>query len=580
MATTVTLKPNAIDISGSTSGTTTLQATAVAGTTTITLPAATDTLVGKATTDTLTNKTLTSPTITGGALNGTLGATTPSTVAATTISASSTATFAAGAVGTPSITTTGDTNTGIYFPAADTIAFVEGGAEAMRIDSAGNLGLGVTPSAWSGFRAMQIGSTTSLWSGLTAGANTSSFYTNNGYFNGTNRIYLTTGFATEYIQGSGQHIWYNAPSGTAGNAITFTQAMTLDASGNLGIGTSNPYKTLTVGSSDASSWITAGGNNVNLTISSIGSGGAVLFRTGGTNGDVTTTTERMRIDSSGNVGIGTTSMSYKLQVAGTDNNNAITSYNTASGNAAIRLQANSAGLYIQGSGTVDPIYFGNSSASGYIVFRPSSDTERMRIDSSGNLLLGVTSLSTAERFNCTKSAAGNKIAHFENTGNTNGDELLRTKLGSNANNTTSYHLVCSTVNDKLYIFGNGNVVNVNNSYGTLSDIKLKENVVDATPKLADVMQLKVRNFNLKTDPEHKQIGFIAQELEQVFPALIDETHDRAEDGSQLETTVKSIKTSVLLPILVKAIQELKAINDTQAETINALTARVVALESK
>ena len=63
MATTVTLKPNAIDLSGSTSGTTTLQATAVAGTTTITFPAATDTLVGKATTDTLTNKTLTSPTL-------------------------------------------------------------------------------------------------------------------------------------------------------------------------------------------------------------------------------------------------------------------------------------------------------------------------------------------------------------------------------------------------------------------------------------------------------------------------------------------------------------------------------------
>jgi hypothetical protein len=139
MATTVTLKPNAIDLSGSTSGTTTLQATAVAGTTTITLPAATDTLVGKATTDTLTNKTLT-----GAVMNGTLGATTPSTVAATTISASSTATFAAGAVGTPSITTDGDTNTGIFFPAADTIAFSEGGAEVMRIDSDGEVGIGTT----------------------------------------------------------------------------------------------------------------------------------------------------------------------------------------------------------------------------------------------------------------------------------------------------------------------------------------------------------------------------------------------------------------------------------------------------
>jgi hypothetical protein len=72
MATTVTLKPNAIDLSGSTSGTTTLQATAVAGTTTITLPAATDTLVGKSTIDTLTNKTLTAPVISTISNTGTL----------------------------------------------------------------------------------------------------------------------------------------------------------------------------------------------------------------------------------------------------------------------------------------------------------------------------------------------------------------------------------------------------------------------------------------------------------------------------------------------------------------------------
>jgi hypothetical protein len=138
---TSTLGSGTLVLAGTTSGTTTVTATAVAGTTTLTLPAATDTLVGKATTDTLTNKTLT-----GAAMNGTLGATTPSTVAATTISASSTATFAAGAAGTPSITTSGDTNTGIFFPAADTIAFAEGGAESMRLDSSGNLGLGVTPN--------------------------------------------------------------------------------------------------------------------------------------------------------------------------------------------------------------------------------------------------------------------------------------------------------------------------------------------------------------------------------------------------------------------------------------------------
>jgi len=200
MATTVTLKPNAIDLSGSTSGTTTLQATAVAGTTTLTLPAATDTLVGKATTDTLTNKTLTSPVIstisntgtltlptstdtlvgrattdtltnktltspvlttpalgtpasgvvtnlTGTAsinINGTVGATTATTGAFTTVSATGVTTVQAGTAALPAITTSGDTNTGIFFPAADTIAFSEGGAEAMRIDSSGNLLVGTT----------------------------------------------------------------------------------------------------------------------------------------------------------------------------------------------------------------------------------------------------------------------------------------------------------------------------------------------------------------------------------------------------------------------------------------------------
>jgi hypothetical protein len=67
--------------------------------------------------------------------------------------------FPAGAVGTPSITTTGDTNTGIFFPAADTIAFAEGGAEAMRIDSAGNVGIGSSPAATSRLQVSSTGST-------------------------------------------------------------------------------------------------------------------------------------------------------------------------------------------------------------------------------------------------------------------------------------------------------------------------------------------------------------------------------------------------------------------------------------
>jgi len=140
--------------------------------------------------------------------------------------------FAAGTVSAPSITTTGDTNTGIYFPAADTIAFTEGGTEAMRIDSSGNLGLGVTPSAWgSGWRGFNIGSGSGI-------SNTSStiYLSSNGYNDGTNWKYINSASSSVYSISGNVHSWSIAGSGTAGNSITFTQAMALDASGNLTVG--------------------------------------------------------------------------------------------------------------------------------------------------------------------------------------------------------------------------------------------------------------------------------------------------------------------------------------------------------
>jgi hypothetical protein len=95
-------------------------------------------------------------------------------------------TVQAGTVSAPAITTTGDTNTGIFFPAADTIAFSEGGSEAMRIDSSGNLGLGVTPSAWgSGRKVLQMGTTPYIM-----GSGTSLELLANAYYNGTNWINL------------------------------------------------------------------------------------------------------------------------------------------------------------------------------------------------------------------------------------------------------------------------------------------------------------------------------------------------------------------------------------------------------
>jgi hypothetical protein len=318
-----------------------------------------------------------------------------------------------GSASAPAITNDGDTNTGIFFPAADTIAFAEGGAEAMRIDSSGNVGIGVTPSAWSGsVKAMQIGAGGSLM-----GAGADLYLGNNYYFNGSNNIYISNGTATQYAMSGGQHKFYTASSGTAGNAISFTQAMTLDSSGNLLVGTT-----------------TASGKLTSVTAS--------------------TTT-----------------------------------------------------------------------AAGYFI-TPASFT--------GSNLISLSS-----------TASG-----------TGWDHLI---CYSNVGGTTN-----------LRILGNGNVQNANNSYGALSDIKLKENIVDATPKLDDLMQVQVRHYNFIGD-EQKQLGVIAQELEQIFPGMVEESPDRDAEGNDLGTTTKSVKYSVFVPMLIKAIQELSAKND-------ALEARIAALE--
>jgi hypothetical protein len=113
---------------------------------------------------------------------------------------------------------------------ANTMAFYTSGTERMRLTSSGNLGLGVTPSAWSG-KSMQI-----VNSSLTDVASSLQL-SYNGYFDGSNWRYITSAAATNYYQTDGAHIWRIAPSGTAGNAISFTQAMTLGSNSGLSIGT-------------------------------------------------------------------------------------------------------------------------------------------------------------------------------------------------------------------------------------------------------------------------------------------------------------------------------------------------------
>jgi hypothetical protein len=112
------------------------------------------------------------------------------------------------------------------------IKFAAGGSSTvqMLLNASGNLGLAVTPSAWSGTNAFQINQ------GNFRGDAGAVGISHNAFYNGSSFIYQTSTVATDYYQQSGKHVWQIAGSGTAGNAITFTQAMTLDASGNLLLG--------------------------------------------------------------------------------------------------------------------------------------------------------------------------------------------------------------------------------------------------------------------------------------------------------------------------------------------------------
>ena len=255
------------------------------------------------------------------------------------------------------------------------------------------------------------------------------------------------------------------------------------------------------------------------------------------------------ITSAGNVGIGTSSPAYLLDLY------------AASGYTARLNGATYGGLILANAGTANSYFVGESTLLSIehitAINLRTNNADRMRITSGGNVNIGdptatgqrlyvSTSNSSTSTFSCTRNGGSN-------------DFNVITLFGSADNNTSNYHILCATGGaDKLYVYGNGNVVNINNSYGALSDITLKENIVDATPKLDDLLQLKVRNFNLIGD-ENKQIGFIAQEFEEVFPSMVDI------DG---KSGKKLIKTSVLVPMLVKAVQEQNQIIQELNERLN------------
>jgi hypothetical protein len=187
-------------------------------------------------------------------------------------------------------------------------------------------------------------------------------------------------------------------------------------------------------------------------------------------------------------------------------------------------------------------------------------TQRMRITSQGFVEIGDIPLGgTNAKLIVSESVNSlGQVAYIENTNANFSNRILSLNASRNTTNNSYTFLVCSisAIAQKLVIFDNGNVQNSNNSYGQLSDIKLKENIVDATPKLEELNKIRIVNFNFKDDTR-KQIGVIAQEIEQIFPTVVENIIDRDEKGNDLGTKTKSVKYSIFVPMLIKAIQELK-----------------------
>jgi len=315
----------------------------------------------------------------------------------------------AGLVGAPAFSTTGDTNTGIYFPAADTIAFTEGGVESMRIDSSGNVGIGNTPT-YSRLDIVDVKAGANF-SGLTVWNNT----TNATGVSSTINLPVFNGSAGGVIQEIGNSVdgyRLNIYQDQGSGVITFgtggnNERMRITSTGTVGIGTSTITSgagwtpTLVLNATSAAlvvkgvngqenSFGTSNGLYIDCLGNSTGTNNNIIFRNTSSNSSFSST-ERMRIDSSGNVGIGTSSPNAftKLHVSGAlrvaDSTNAANYITIASGNEA---PAGGNSVLSETSSMV----LGTKANNICLLY--TNNTERMRIDSSGLVGIGTSSPAT------------------------------------------------------------------------------------------------------------------------------------------------------------------------------------------
>ena len=467
---------------------------------------------------------------------------------------------------------------GIYLPSASTVGVATNGTGRLFVDSSGQVGVGTSSPSW---LLDLLGSAPRIRvKASSTGATFHHLENNSGNFflgidNSTGGS-LSAGNYARLLWSQGA---YPLVFGT-----NDTQRMVITSAGLVGIGTASPGALL-----HAAGKIRFGSNTtyygeIDHDAASTGSNiydhsdsGGHIFKNGGQ--------EALRIDSSKRLLVGTSSSNADynsdLQIAGASTSFLVSRYSAnAAGPYAYFYKSRSAtvgtGTIVQNGDELGSIYFGGSDGvtsrqaaaiqalidgtpgsgdyPGRLVFSTTADgasspTERVRIDSSGKCQHASVTNTTLWLFN--SQAAGTTYYLMEGF----------------------YSGSINTGTRSVAIYTNGNIINTNNSYGAISDIKLKENIVDANSQWDDVKALRVRKYNLKEGQTHTQIGLIAQEAELVSPGLVSESFDRDAEGNDLGTVTKSVNYSVLYMKAVKALQE-------AMERIETLEAKVAALEAQ